>query len=250
MKNTFKGFYLYLSSLVIALLHLPFAFAKSASGSSRMLFHPGDSAIRSASDSMYFTPETRSLYDSLHLSLLGLSKDAFDYAKRGFDKLIEEGKLLNNSIISIADFSQPSNKKRLFVIDLKNYKVLFNTLVAHGRNTGRELATSFSNQSSSYKSSPGFYVTRETYQGKHGLSLKLEGIESGINDKAYQRGIVVHGAEYVSDAIANAQGFIGRSQGCPAVPVHTSTPIINAIKNGTCYFIYHPSYIDQSEVLN
>jgi hypothetical protein len=99
-------------------------------------------------------------------------------------------------------------------------------------------------------SSPGFYVTKETYQGKHGLSLRLEGLESGINDHAYERGIVVHGAQYVSENIARAQGFIGRSQGCPAVPDQLSTPIINTIKNGTCMFIFHPSYIERSEVLN
>jgi hypothetical protein len=128
--------------------------------------------------------------------------------------------------------------------------VLFNTLVAHGRNTGREVATSFSNQNSSYKSSPGFYVTRETYDGKNGYSLKLEGLERGINDNAYERGIVIHGAEYVNAELANAQGYIGRSQGCPAVPVQVTRPIINTIKNGTCVFIYHPSYIERSSVLN
>jgi hypothetical protein len=162
---------------------------------------------------------------------------------------VEEGKLLNDSIISIIDFSQPSNKKRLFVLDLKNYKILFNTLVAHGRNTGREMASYFSNQNSSFMSSPGFYITRETYEGHNGYSLKLEGIERGINDNAYERGIVVHGAEYVSQDFVNAQGYIGRSQGCPAVPVQVSKPIINTIKDGTCLFIYHPSYVSRSEVL-
>ncbi|MBL7749696.1 MAG: murein L,D-transpeptidase catalytic domain family protein, partial [Chitinophagaceae bacterium] len=137
----------------------------------------------------------------------------------------------------------------LFVLDLKNYKILFNTLVAHGRNTGREWATSFSNQGESYKSSPGFYITRETYEGKNGYSLKLAGLERGINDNAYNRGIVIHGAEYVSNELANAQGYIGRSQGCPAVPPQVSKPIINTIKNGTCLFIYHPSYVSHSQVL-
>ncbi len=250
MKNRFRGFYLFISSIVIGLLHLPFAFAKSATGSARLFFHPGDSAITSSASSSSFTPDLKSVYDSLHLNLKGLSQEAFDYAKKGFDKLVQEGKLLNSSIISIVDFTQPSYKKRLFIIDLKNYKVLFNTLVAHGRNTGREVATSFSNQNSSYKSSPGFYVTRETYDGKNGYSLKLEGLERGINDNAYERGIVIHGAEYVNAELANAQGYIGRSQGCPAVPVQVTRPIINTIKNGTCVFIYHPSYIERSSVLN
>lgn len=248
MKKKLRGFYLIVSSFVIAILHLPFAFAKSASGSK--LFYHNDAAVdKKNPESLHFFPSIKSVYDSLHLGLAGLSQQAFEFAKKGLNKLMEEGKLLNDSIISIIDFSQPSNKKRLFVLDLKNYQVLFNTLVAHGRNTGREWASYFSNQGSSYMSSPGFYVTRETYEGKNGYSLKLEGLERGVNDNAYSRGIVVHGAQYVSQDLANAQGYIGRSQGCPAVPVQASKPIINTIKGGTCLFIYHPSYVQRSEVL-
>lgn len=250
MKKKFKSFYLLASSVIISILHLPFAFAKSASGSKLFFTPPSDSATKNAVDSMQFFPAMKSAYDSLHLNLKGLSLQAYEFAKMGFDKLLQEGKLVNDSIISIIDFSLPSNKKRLFIIDLKNYKVLHNTLVAHGKNTGTEWATSFSNQNSSLKSSPGFYLTRETYQGKHGLSLRLEGLEAGINDHAYERGIVVHGADYVSESLANARGFIGRSHGCPAVPDQESRPIINTIKEGTCLFIYHPSYVDKSVVLN
>ncbi|HWR33105.1 MAG TPA: murein L,D-transpeptidase catalytic domain family protein [Chitinophagaceae bacterium] len=248
MKKKFRGFYLLLSSFVIAILHLPFAFAKSATGN-KLFFHPDDSTTKKTVESLHFLPVMKSVYDSLHLSLAGLSQQAYEFAKKGLGILVEEGKLLNDSIISIIDFSQPSNKKRLFVLDLKNYKILFNTLVAHGRNTGREWASYFSNQGSSNMSSPGFYVTRETYEGRNGYSLKLEGLESGINDNAYSRGIVVHGAGYVSQDFVNAQGYIGRSQGCPAVPVQASKSIINTIKDGTCLFIYHPSYVNRSEVL-
>ena len=248
MKKKFRGFYLIVSSFVIAILHLPFAFAKSAT-SSKLFFHNDDSTSKRIVDSIHLMPSMKSVYDSLHLGLAGLSQQAFEFAKKGMNILVEEGKLLNDSIISIIDFSQPSNKKRLFVLDLKNYKVLFNTLVAHGRNTGEEWATSFSNLNSSHMSSPGFYVTRETYEGHNGYSLKLDGVEKGINDNAYERGIVVHGAPYVCDDIANARGFIGRSWGCPAVPVQVSKPIINTIKDGTCLFIYHPSYVSRSEVL-
>ncbi len=250
MKKKFKGFYLIVSSFVIAILHLPFAFAKSATGT-KLFFHPpADSAAKNTVSAAPVLPSGRSVYDSLHLSLKGLSQQAFDFAKQGLQKLIEEGKLLNDSIISIIDFSQPSNQKRLFVLDVKNYKILFNTLVAHGKNTGREWATSFSNQNESYKSSPGFYITKETYEGKNGFSLKLEGVERGINDKAFERGIVMHGASYVCNEYVNSQGYIGRSQGCPAVPVEINRPIINTIKNGTCLFVYHPSYINRSSVLN
>jgi hypothetical protein len=249
MKKKFRSIYLLISSIVIGFLHLSFGVAKSATGSKIFYHPPTDSATKTITDTKPFIPAVKSVYDSLHLNLKGLSQQAFEYAKRGFDKLWAEGKLLNGSIISIVDFSQPSNKKRLFIIDLKNYKVLFNTLVAHGKNTGLEQATSFSNQNESHKSSPGFYVTKETYNGKNGYSLKLVGMERDINDKAYERGIVIHGAPYVNDAIANAQGFIGRSHGCPAVPLQLNTPIINTIKNGTCLFVYHPSYVDRSSLL-
>ena len=250
MKKKIKGFYLIVSSFFIAILHLPFAFAKSATGT-KLFFHPpADSAAKSTIAPGPDATAIKSVYDSLHLNFKGLSHQAFDFAKQGLQKLVEEGRLLNDSIISIIDFSLPSNQKRLFVLDLKNYKILFNSLVAHGRNTGREWATSFSNKNSSYMSSPGFYLTRETYEGKNGYSLKLEGLESGVNDKAYERGIVIHGARYVCDDYVNTQGYIGRSQGCPAVPVELSRPIINTIRNGTCLFVYHPSYITQSLVLN
>lgn len=170
-------------------------------------------------------------------------------AQKGFQRLREEGRLMNDSIVSIIDFSKPSSEKRLFILDMKNGRVLYNTLVSHGRNSGREYASSFSNKPSSYMSSPGFYITRETYEGKNGYSLKLEGIEPGINDKAYDRGIVVHGAAYVSDAFVEAQGYIGRSQGCPAVPPAMAKPVIDQIRNGSCLFIYHPSYAHRSVIL-
>jgi hypothetical protein len=250
MQKKLKGFYLLLSSLFIAALHLPFVFAKSAS--SRIFPKTTIPAVETLSnDNVITTSFRRSVYDSLQLQLTGLSKEAYDYAKKGFEKLVTQGKVVNNSIISIVDFSQPSSKKRLWVIDLKNYKVLFNTWVAHGRNSGRDMATSFSNQESSYKSSPGFYVTRETYRGSHGYSLKLDGVEKGINDNAYNRAIVIHGAAYVNPALIASQGYIGRSLGCPAVPEKLATPIINTIKNGSCLFIYHPTtaYVNRSTLL-
>lgn len=249
MIKKLKSIYLVIIAVVISLVSLSFSFAKSAKGAKKL-----NKAIKSIRipkiDSSVFTNSFVSVYDSLHLSLAGLSQQAFDFAKKGFDKLIEEGKLINDSIISIIDFSLPSNEKRFFILDLKNYKLLFNTLVAHGRNTGTQWAESFSNQPSSLKSSSGFYITQETYNGKNGYSLKLEGLEKGINDNAYERGIVIHGAAYVSDEIANAQGYIGRSWGCPAIPLSFTNSIINTIKNGTVLFIYHPSYISQSQILN
>jgi hypothetical protein len=251
MKKKFKGIYLLVSSIIIALLQLPFAFAKSATG--KIFYHPKTNVVLAGnSNNTSLAPAMISVYDSLHLALSGLSKKAYDYAKKGFEKLIAEGKIANESIIAIADFSQSSDKKRLYVIDLKKYKVLFNTYVAHGRNSGREMAESFSNQPESFKSSPGFYVTGTTYNGKNGYSLKLDGLEKGINDQAYERTIVMHGAEYVNAGVARDRGWVGRSWGCPAVPVNEAKPIINTLKNGSCLFIYAPAgdYISRSTVLN
>jgi hypothetical protein len=250
MKKRLKGFYLVITSIVIALLHLPFAFAKSAVSATRAFASKDNIPVKPAVlPGAAPMPTMRSVYDSLHLDLAGLSQQAFDYAKKGFDKLMSQGMLQNDSIISIADFSQPSTQKRLYVVDLKNYKVLFNTHVAHGRNTGREWATYFSNQPSSYKSSPGFYITGQTYNGGNGYSLKLEGMEKGINDNAYERAIVMHGADYVNAAFAAQNGYLGRSQGCPAVPVALARPIINTIKDGSCLFIYNPNYVKNSSLL-
>ena len=181
------------------------------------------------------------IYDSLRLNLMGLSQQAFHCAMQGFDYLVKAGKITNDRIISIVDFSEPSYKKRLFVIDLGKHKVVFNTYVAHGINSGKEYAKQFSNRPESNKSSLGFYETMDTYNGKNGYSLHLLGLEKGINDNADSRAIVMHGADYVSEDAIQSQGYIGRSWGCPTVSERLHKPIINKIKNGTCLFIYSPN---------
>ncbi len=192
------------------------------------------------------------LYEALNLNSLGLSEQAYELAIKGFDNLKCEGKFNHQNIISIIDFTKPSAEKRLFIIDVENGKLLFNTYVAHGQNSGTLYAEKFSNKPSSFQSSLGFYETTETYIGKHGYSLQLNGLEKGINDKADSRAIVVHGASYVSEGIIRAQGYLGRSWGCPAVPEKLSKPIIDKIKNGTCMFIYgnDKNYFNRSAILN
>lgn len=180
------------------------------------------------------------LYETLSLDSLGLSPEAYQYALQGYDRLLKEGKLRNDDILSIVDFSLPSTKKRLFVIDLASGKLLFNSLVSHGRNSGKDMATAFSNAPESFKTSLGFYVTGKTYRGAHGYSLKLEGEEEGINNNAMDRGIVMHAANYVNEKLARMQGYIGRSLGCPAVPPALHKKIISKIQNGTCLFMYSP----------
>lgn len=173
-------------------------------------------------------------------------------ALSGYELLKEEQTIGSRGVITIIDFSLPSNQKRLWVIDLEEVKVLYHSLVSHGRNTGEVMAKKFSNKSGSYASSPGFYTTGETYFGKHGLSLRLDGIENGINDNARERAIVMHGADYVSPEFIEKYGRLGRSLGCPAVPEEQSKEIIETIKNGTCLFVYPPteSYLLNSPVIS
>jgi hypothetical protein len=187
-----------------------------------------------------FVEEKLDVYDSLNLEASGLSRNVFELALKGMYKLIRKGHIKQN-ILSIIDFSQPSVNKRLYVIDLDSYTLLYNTWVAHGVKSGKLAATYFSNKPASHKSSLGFYVTGETYKGSNGYSLKLLGVEKGINDYAFRRGIVMHGADYVSEEFIQSQGYIGRSYGCPAVPSDISRELIDHVKEGTCLFIYHPS---------
>lgn len=180
-------------------------------------------------------------YNNLNSNKFALPKlESFAVALKGFYALKEKG-LIKKDILTIIDFSLSSNKKRLWVIDLISGNVLFNSLVAHGRNTGDEYASNFSNSNESYKSSLGFYATGEIYNGKHGMSLRLDGLEKGVNDNARARGIVMHAADYVSDSFIQNNHRLGRSQGCPAVPAGLSKEIISVIKDKSCFFIYHPS---------
>lgn len=192
------------------------------------------------------------LYKSWDLASAGLSEAAFEYALKGYDYLSKASLLPKKNILSIVDFSKVSSKKRLFVLDITTGKILFNTLVAHGHNSGNEYANQFSNLPESHQSSLGFYITLGTYMGGNGYSLRLQGCEKGINDKALERAIVIHGAKYVSNAFIDSRGFLGRSYGCPSVPTEVSKDIIDVIKNGSCLFVYHPTrnYIENSTVLN
>jgi hypothetical protein len=186
------------------------------------------------------------LYERLNLRELGLSPETFNYAYKGYEYLLDKNLVNDSAYLTICDFTQSSKQKRFYLIDMFDNKVLLNTYVAHGHNSGGEYATRFSNRLRSKQSSLGFYITGNTYVGEHGLSLRMEGMEPGFNDKAYRRSIVLHGASYIGN------GSTGRSYGCPAVPKYESKRIINTIKNGTCLFIYHPDkkYLQGSKILN
>jgi hypothetical protein len=247
--------WLFFSSLLIILVHLPFVFAKLApakniQNNAALQLQPVEKVVADKILPGNFTAK-RNVYDSLDLEKIGLRKEVFDCAMTGFNNLKQNGRLANDQVISIADLSKSSCKKRLFVIDLKNCKLLFNTYVAHGMNSGQEYARQFSNMPESNKSSLGFYETADTYNGKHGYSLHLVGMERGINDNAYKRDIVIHAADYVNENFINAKGFLGRSQGCPALPEKQHKQIIDKIKNGTCLFIFGEdrNYLRRSALL-
>lgn len=144
----------------------------------------------------------------------------------------------NKKLLTIIDYSKYSTEQRLWVVDLNSEKVLFNTWVAHGKNSGRLKPDSFSNQFGSLKSSLGLFLTESTYMGNDGYSLHLIGLEKGINNNAYTRHIVMHGATYVGPEIAKTMGRLGLSWGCPAVSKKLARPIIDTIKNKTLVFVY------------
>jgi hypothetical protein len=256
-KPTLKRIYLSLAAILILILtfpllsahHKPANDAKEASGGTEAVMH-NDLEEPNNNDNLLNT--AAALYDSMDLDLMGLSRTAYNHAIKGFNYLAQTGKFANDHIISIVDFSLPSSRKRLFVIDLEQAKVLFNTYVAHGAKSGAAMATQFSNTPESNKSSLGFYETLQTYSGGHGYSLRLEGLERGINDNANSRAIVIHPAAYVSESLIRSQGYIGRSWGCPALPEHLSKPIINTIKGGTCLFLFSPdkNYLAKSKIIN
>jgi hypothetical protein len=234
-KNTWIGFIL----ILLCLIHLPVVFAMPKPAPTNLFYHP---EINNIEPGLYLNETDAfsfdNIYDSLQLEKKGLSREVFDYALRGFKKIKGYGLLENDGILSIADFSKPSSEKRLFIIDVKNCSLLFNTYVAHGAGSGKEFARAFSNVPQSNKSSLGFYKTADTYAGRNGYSLHLIGLEKGFNDNAYRRDIVIHAADYVNESMIRVKGSIGRSWGCPAVPLYLGRPIIDKIKNGTCFFIF------------
>lgn len=189
--------------------------------------------------------QCQELYTDIGLDNV-VNYQAFEEAYTGYLKVGQNDK----HILTLIDFTQPSTKERLFVIDLKKKKVVHSSLVSHGKMSGDKYATSFSNSVNSHKSSLGFYMTENTYKGKNGYSLVLNGLEKGINDKARQRAIVIHGADYCDPSTVKS-GRLGRSFGCPALPRSVNNAIINTIKNGTLLFIYanNQLYRKQSQIL-
>lgn len=202
--------------------------------------------------------ESAKLFDNYVLDFFNLLEtkeldvEVFSQALKGYYKLKGESKLENSSILTVVDFTKSSTVPRLFVIDVDAKKIIHKSLVSHGRGSGDEFATRFSNTPNSYQSSLGFYLTGETYVGEHGVSLRLDGVEKGFNDMARERGIVIHSADYVNESFARKVGRLGRSHGCPALPAEGYAKVIDIIKNKSAFFIYYPekNYLSGSEFLN
>lgn len=241
MKKTFSHIFLYFLACIL----LPVSFG--------FVYHPTTPVATKHNPAIVLGTESAllPLYHELQLQQLGLSEKAFRFAITGYRQLLEKGTILKDHILTVIDFSLPSNQKRLFVIDLLNNQLLFHSFVSHGRNSGKLMANRFSNRANSYQSSIGFFTTGDTYQGKHGFSLRLIGREKGINDKALQRGIVIHSADYANGSVAARQGYLGRSLGCPAIPEDIHEDLIKTIQNGSCFFIYAPitTYAKQSRLI-
>jgi hypothetical protein len=209
--------------------------------------------ITSASLHRYnFDDSLTRLYNQIGLADHDLSFEVFRYGMIGYYAMEQEGMLNNKNLLTIIDFTKSSTQKRFYTIDLKDRKLTFYTYTSHGKNTGDLRASAFSNKIHSNQSSMGFYVTGETYMGSKGFSLKLDGKENGINDKMRERGVVIHEADYVSEAWIKKYGRLGRSFGCPALPKGLSREIINVLKNGTAIFAYFndETYLHSSPYLN
>jgi hypothetical protein len=205
----------------------------------------------------FYNQRTHNLYQEMALESQGLRFEVFEKALTGYLNLQTEGRLSNEKqLLTVVDFELPSTEKRLWVLDLAAKQVKFHTLVAHGHNSGEDVATTFSNQNESNMSSLGFYVTKGEYMGKHGRSLKLDGVDEGFNTNALERSVVMHGADYVSEDFIRQNGRLGRSLGCPALPMDQKDEIIEAVNGGTCLFLngadqsYSSKYLNQDVAIN
>ncbi|MCF6224545.1 MAG: murein L,D-transpeptidase catalytic domain family protein [Flavobacteriaceae bacterium] len=189
------------------------------------------------------------LYHELNTTELDF--EVFEYALKGYFKIIENNPLKNSNVLTIIDMSKSSKKERLFIIDVKNKKLIHKSIVAHGQKSGLEFAKNFSNKINSHKTSLGFYKTDKTYFGKHGLSLRLDGLEFS-NNNARKRAIVIHSADYVSKYFIKNNGRLGRSWGCPSLPKKDYKKIIHKIKDESVLFIYYPNeeYLTNSKLVN
>ncbi len=179
-----------------------------------------------------------------------LNFEAFQYALKGYIQLQNNNELGNSKYLTIIDMSASANTERFYLINMETQELEHKSVVAHGQNSGGEYAKRFSNKVNSHQTSLGFYKTAETYTGKHGLSLRIDGLEYS-NNKARERAVVIHEADYTNPDYIKKNGRLGRSWGCPSLPKKDYKSIINKIKDGSCLFIYYPQnqYLSKSKLV-
>jgi hypothetical protein len=171
----------------------------------------------------------------------GPSRAALGAALEAYERAVELGAVANEQLLTVIDYTMPSLKPRLWVLDVQAPAIVFRELVAHGRGSGANMATQFSNEHDSHMTSLGLFVTESSYMGSNGYSLRLRGLDKGVNDNAFDRAIVIHGAPYVNATTARQVGRLGRSWGCPAVRLDIARPLIDVIKGGTVVFAHGPA---------
>ncbi|MFV8226791.1 murein L,D-transpeptidase catalytic domain family protein [Christiangramia aquimixticola] len=232
---------------------LIFSFAFTNAAEIKKIENPTIKINKTESDNKITTEEKIDLlyktFSSRNKTMPAIS--VFEKAMNGYMKLESEGKVAN-PLLTVIDFNLSSTQKRMWILNMDTQEVLFNSVVAHGKNTGLEFAKKFSNKVNSHQSSLGFYVTGETYYGKNGLSLFIDGMEKGINSNARKRYVVIHGADYAEPEFVKRYGRLGRSYGCPAVPNRIAKELINTIKGKSVVYIHKSDneYLQQSEFLN
>jgi L,D-transpeptidase catalytic domain len=191
------------------------------------------SSLRAASLNL-----TRADFDPT--SIGAIETDVFELALNAASCAVSRGAVQNPGTLTVIDYSKPSTERRLWVFDLKSRELLYEELVAHGQGSGANMATQFSNEAETHQTSLGLFVTDTTYVGKNGYSLRLDGLDEGVNDRARDRAIVMHGAPYVSEAFVKANGRLGRSWGCPAISADVAREMIDRVKGGGLVFAYYP----------
>ncbi len=217
------------------------------------LIYPGWQSIEPDLQAAAFETGTLQQMTELYESLndTSLKAEVFFLAMKGFRALVTQNQVEKDSLLTIIDYSLPSSRERFFVINLTRKYLIYKTLVAHGRNSGELYALRFSNKVRSHQSALGFYITGDPYLGGQGYSMILNGIDTGYNDQARLRAIVIHGADYATESYIKQYGRLGRSFGCPALPPEVNTEIIDLIKKGSVVFGFYPdrNYLDHSVLL-
>lgn len=249
MRKHFLWVICALLGLSVSIINLGFANVTKSDSTFRNAPAKGNP---NSSEKLLFFHYVNDIYEAASLAKAGLDSAVFEKAVTGYYNLKIANLLpVSSSILTIVDFTRASTTKRMWIVDLQKRKLLMNTWVAHGQGSGNNMADAFSNNEESHQSSLGFYITDDIYTGKHGKSLRLDGVDRGFNDKARERAIVLHGADYVNQNTIDQLGRLGRSFGCPAVSSNVVNQVIETVKNKNVLFIngndsrYTSKYLDE-----